>query len=92
VATRILGAKKKPNHQNSPPKATFENNKVRRGKRVIKIRKKTPWFCQKIAFLNSTSVEFIKRVVAPVMAKKIIAIFIIVFMKDYLTNNKSFSN
>ena len=46
MATSNLGAKKKPIHQNSPPKGTLENSNVRRGKIVMNTRKNTPCISQ----------------------------------------------
>jgi len=41
-ATKIRGAKIKPNHHKKPPKGTLENRSVSLGKNVIKARKKRP--------------------------------------------------
>lgn len=74
---RKRGAIKNPNHQRSPPKGTLEKRRVRRGNKVMHIRNNIPWLCQKLLLPNSTWKKLIKRVTAPVKAKKVIKIFFI---------------
>ena len=80
IETKNLGAKKNPSHQKKPPKGTLEKSKVNLGKRVIKIKNQMPWWSQKLEFPNLISEKFIKRVAAPVKAKKINMILKIFFI------------
>ena len=87
IETKNLGAKKSPSHQKKPPKGTLEKSRVNLGNRVIKIKNQIPWWSQKLEFPNLISEKFIKRVAAPVRAKKIniiLKIFFIIGVCEFL--------
>lgn len=85
MATRILGAKKKPSHQSNPPNSIEPTNnpetaKVKRGNSAMEKRKNHPCFEKKSILPKVISVKLYSIVDAPVMAKKIKRIFKIVFI------------